>query len=329
MPFLGALSVAIVCVATPAASSASVDAAARAAFLSGQELFRAGQFSAAAGQFEKAYSLKPHFAIYFNIARCHEELGNAPSALRAYRSYLAERPDAADREEVDASIAGLERQLKAKGVQQLMVLAEPADSLILIDGAAIGRSPAFVELPPGDHRVRIAHAGLETVSRSFVMSTHKSMELSYVLQPPALPAFALEPEKPVSGDPLSRDPSGELKRFRTSPSRQYPLRKYAWLPITASAVGAGLAAGGFVMAATAAKDLDLELASQGGVTARAQDLAVRGKTEQTLAWVGVGLAGVGAVTSIIFLATTAEAPVSPVVSVFPGGASLGLAGVLP
>ena len=161
------------------------------------------------------------------------------------------------------------------------------------------------------------------------MSTHKSMELSYVLQPPALPAFALEPEKSPSGDRPSRNEPMRFSASTASSSRIYPLRKYAWLPIATTAVGAGLATGGFVMAASESKALDVELTSQGGVTTRARDLAQRGKTEQTLAWVGVGLAGAGAITSIIFLATNAVAPIAPVLSLSPAGATLGLAGALP
>ena len=74
-----ALSVSIVCGSAEAPSS---EGAARGAFIAGQDLFRAGKYAEAATQFERAYELKPHAAINFNIARCHEELGHVPQALR-------------------------------------------------------------------------------------------------------------------------------------------------------------------------------------------------------------------------------------------------------
>ena len=315
-----ALSVAIVG-ASGGAPTLTADTAARAAFLTGQELFRAAKYSEAVTQFERAYEFKPHAAIHFNIARCHEELGHVPQALRSYRIYLHERPDAADREEVLASVGALERKLKSRSVpvQQLMVVAEPADAFVFIDGASLGRSPAFIELDPGEHRVRIERAGLETISRTFVMTTTKSMELTYVLQPPALPAFALEPLAPPTPPPSV-----------TVETRSYPLRSYAWLPMAVTALGGGLAAAGFVVASGSARDLNQELADQGSVTPRAGDLATRGQTAQTLAWAGVGVAGVGAVASIVFLAVSNESRLSPTIALLPGGsATIGVTGALP
>ncbi len=324
MLFLG-LSL-IVCAAGEPTPS---DASARSAFVAGQTFFRAAKYAEAVTQFEKAHTLKPHAAIYFNIARCHEELGNVPLALKAYRTYLHERPDAADREEVTTSIAALERKLKSKSLQQLMVNAEPSDATVFIDGATVGPPPAFIELGPGDHRVRIERNGLETISRTFVMSTQKSMELSYVLQPTALPAFTLEP---VAAPPQPADAVNEpvkLEPAVTGSTISYPLRSSLWLPIAATAVGSAVAAGGFVFASSSARDLDRELLEQGTVTPRAQQLASRGQLTQTLGWAGVGLAAAGVATSVVFLLVNSESPLTPTVSLAPGATSIGLSGSLP
>ncbi len=310
-------------------TAAGDEAPARAAFISGQELFRAGKFQAAETEFEKAYALKPHASIFFNIARCHEELGHFPGALKAYRTYLLQRPDAADREEVGLSIAALEHKLKARNVQQLMVVAEPAGSLVTIDGSVLGKAPVFAEIGPGDHTLRIEKTGLATISRTFTMSTQKSMQLSYVLQPAGSDVPAVD--TPVTSDAAPAHSASEAVRIETTGqvSREYPWRRYAWIPAVATAAGAGAAAAGFVIAGNSARALEQELAAQKTVTEQAQTYARNGQAGQIVAWSGVGLAAAGAVTSILFLAMSEERAVSPRLSIALGSAGLGLTGSFP
>src|SRR5262249_39726649 len=47
----------------------------------------------------------------FNIAQCHRQLDQKADALRAYRSYLRNVPDATNREEVNRIVANLEKAL--------------------------------------------------------------------------------------------------------------------------------------------------------------------------------------------------------------------------
>ncbi len=310
-------------------TAAGDEAPARAAFIAGQDLFRAGKFEAAVTEFEKAYALKPHASIFFNIARCHEELGHVPAALKAYRTYLLQRPDAADREEVGLSIAALERKLKARNLQQLMVVAEPAGSLVTVDGNALGKTPVFTELGAGDHTLRIEKTGLATISRTFTMSTQKSMQLSYVLQPAGSDVPAVDSPAVSAAEPAHS--ASEAVRIETTGqvSREYPWRRYAWIPVVATAAGAGAAAAGFVIAGNSARALDQELAAQKTVTGQAQTYARDGQAGQILAWSGVGLAAAGAVTSILFLAMSEERAVTASLSIAPGSAGLGLTGVFP
>jgi tetratricopeptide (TPR) repeat protein len=176
---------------------------ARKNFETGQKAFKQGKFADALSSFEKAYALKPHPSIRFNQAKCAEATGDAPAALRYYRTYLFEVPDTADREVVEKAITVLERKLAKLNVQQLMVIIDPRDAVISVDGKPLGRSPAFVELGVGDHRVVAELEGLETLSRSFVMSTQKSMELSFVMQPTPPPA----PVVTVTPPPMESAPA--------------------------------------------------------------------------------------------------------------------------
>ncbi len=181
--------------ASPKPPTDEVALEARKHFEAGQKAFKQGKFAAALSAFEKAYALKPHPSIHFNQAKCAEAMGDAPAALRFYRTYLFEVPDTADREVVEKAVTVLERKLAKLNVQQLMVVIDPRDATISVDGKVLGHSPAFIELGVGDHRVVAELAGLETLSRSFVMSTQKSMELSFVMQPtpPPPPPLSVTP----------------------------------------------------------------------------------------------------------------------------------------
>ena len=71
--------------------------AARALFKRGTVQYDAGDYRSALGMFEQAKAIKPLPAFDYNIARCHEQLGELDAAVAAYDRYLATQPpDAAD-----------------------------------------------------------------------------------------------------------------------------------------------------------------------------------------------------------------------------------------
>ncbi|MBL8953438.1 MAG: PEGA domain-containing protein [Myxococcaceae bacterium] len=164
---------------------ASNDPAAKAKQIFGraQTLYSQARYQEAIASFEEAYLLKPHPVIFFNIGKCWEQLGETAKALRAYRDYLRLLPDAADKDTVNDAIANLERRLKERGVQQLMVFADPPDAKIEVDGKGLGTSPASVELSAGNHKLAVTRDGYESVERSFVMQTTRSTEMTITLRP--------------------------------------------------------------------------------------------------------------------------------------------------
>lgn len=81
---------------------------ARTHYAKGKELYDRGDYKAAIGQFSAADKLAPSALLEFNIALCHERLGNGAVAARHYRSYLEREPGAANRHEVEAKIHQIE-----------------------------------------------------------------------------------------------------------------------------------------------------------------------------------------------------------------------------
>jgi iron complex outermembrane receptor protein len=77
-------------------------------FAAGEARFRAGDFRGAIAEFQQADRLVPSPILAYNQALCHDRLGETEPAVRLYRDYLARRPDAPNRAEVEGRIAALE-----------------------------------------------------------------------------------------------------------------------------------------------------------------------------------------------------------------------------
>jgi hypothetical protein len=187
-----------------AALAASPDpdvAKAKQTFDAAQRLYKQARYADALAKFEEAYRFKPHPVIIYNIGKCYERLGEISKALRQYHEYLRMMPDAKDKEQVTDAIANLERRLKDKGVQQLIVYSDPDGALVSVDDQELGTAPASAELPPGSHHVKIAKEGYEPAERSFVMPFNRSVELSFALKaaqpkPPETPPVPAPPPPP-------------------------------------------------------------------------------------------------------------------------------------
>lgn len=101
---------------------------ARAAFQAGQAAYAAGRFPAALTYFERAYELTEEPDILYNIATVHDRLRHDREALEAYRGYLAGRPEAEDRANVEARIRALEGTLAEAEAQAAAAAAARAEA---------------------------------------------------------------------------------------------------------------------------------------------------------------------------------------------------------
>ncbi|MBL8957108.1 MAG: PEGA domain-containing protein [Myxococcaceae bacterium] len=166
-------------------SLAAVDDAGPSAkryFQEGQNRYQQGRYAEAIGKFEEAYRLKPLPAIFFNIGRCWEQLGDTSKALKSYREYLKLAPDAEDRDVVVEAVTRLERKLQDKGVQQVNVVSSPTSARASIDGRYRGLTPLAVEVPPGDHRLVLEKEGYETSDTGFLLAPNKALDLEVTLK---------------------------------------------------------------------------------------------------------------------------------------------------
>ena len=99
-------------IVTPApASDDEALAQAKQHFQAGRDAFDARDYQNALREFRTAQQLKPSPLLEYNIGLCFEALGRKKKAVQSYQSFLQQRPDADNRAEVEARIAGLERSL--------------------------------------------------------------------------------------------------------------------------------------------------------------------------------------------------------------------------
>src|SRR5688500_11599456 len=94
-----AVSVAVSAAPPPAKPAPGPEAAAKAkeACNAGKTLYDQGKYAEAGVKVEEDYAARPQPIIFFNIVKCYELIGETGKgetgkALRAYRSYLRQRP---------------------------------------------------------------------------------------------------------------------------------------------------------------------------------------------------------------------------------------------
>jgi len=309
-----AITPAALAVAESPAPTADATNQAKARFRKGTDLYRQARYRDAIEEFEAAYRLRPHGVIFYNLAQCHERLGDIPAALRAYHEYLRAVPAADDRSIVHAAMANLEARLGASGVQQLLVYSDPPAAEVYVDGQPRGRTPFSAALPLGTHVLTLVKPGYATITREAVLAPDRSIELDVNLAradaaagtaaapPPfdapspgaavaaATPAPSLAPAAQMAEvKPLRIASPPEVKVAAARPRR--------WTWVAAGVAGAALAAGaGFGLAARSASQ-DLRASEHDGATAqRLADSASSRARSANVLYAASAVAGAAGVT---------------------------------
>jgi tetratricopeptide (TPR) repeat protein len=281
---------AIVLTATPDDSTK-----AKELFKTAQRLYKEARYAEAIVKFEETYVLKPSAVIFYNIGKCYEQLGDVPKAMRAYRDYLRLSPEAKDKDTVSDAIANLERRLKERGLQQLLVFADPPNALIEVDGKVLGNSPASIELTAGNHKLVVRAEGYETAERAFVMQVQRATEMTINLRPKAPEPLAAE--RPTADQPKAvvLEPKSLGQSTEVAAAIERPRRGRVWTWVAGGAAVAATGAGvGFGVAAQSAAASIVD-APEGQARGRAQNA----ETLATVANASYVTAGVCALAAVV------------------------------
>jgi hypothetical protein len=130
-------------------------AEARQHYQKGKQLFDSGDYRGAMAEFATADKLAPSPLLEFNIALCHERLGEKSEAVRRYRLYLDRVPNAQNRTEVEQKIRDLEADVKKESAPPPP--PPPAEAAPSPPAAEAAPPPAEAGPPTGDQDLERAN----------------------------------------------------------------------------------------------------------------------------------------------------------------------------
>ena len=99
--------------AAPAGDDATM-AQAKQHFETGRNAYNAGDYVTAIREFKAAEALRPSPILSYNIGLANEKLGKRRVAVKYYRRYLEQQPNAANRGEVEQKVTTLEAAIAAE-----------------------------------------------------------------------------------------------------------------------------------------------------------------------------------------------------------------------
>jgi hypothetical protein len=182
-------------------------------FARGVKLYEELDWRAALIEFERAYSIAPHYAVLYNIGQCHYQLQDYAGALAAFEKYLAlggaqASADVAQR--VKATVEELEGR-----VARVVVTTSVDAAEIAVDDVVVGRTPlpAPLVVSEGRRKISASRIGHATAVRTVDLAGNDSVEVNLRLEPLAHVA-AVEPPAAVPAPPRGgRSPVPLLTMF--------------------------------------------------------------------------------------------------------------------
>jgi len=182
-------------VASAQGPTAEQVAGARAAYARGQQEFDAENFVAAEAAFMEAYRFVPNPIVLIGVAQSRHRQGNLTGAVEAFRRYLTEAPDGADRSEWESRITEI---TSTPGT--LRVTTNPPGATVRINGVEREEvTPLEAELPPGDHAVIVTMEGHLEVREIVTLSYGESAEYETALTSVDAAGNAGDPSLGVGG----------------------------------------------------------------------------------------------------------------------------------
>ncbi len=187
--------------AAPDASKAALRMKARTLFADGQKALDAGDVQTAEKDFEEAYQTLPNAAVLLKIADCRSRLSNDHGTVEALEQYLAEKPKAADRTDIESRINAIKQK---PGV--VSVTTTPVGASVFVDGSDSGQvTPTDLKLAPGDHTISVQLPPYETVQQTITVDFASRKTLDLTLAAPATPTTepGLKTTTPVTDYPVT------------------------------------------------------------------------------------------------------------------------------
>jgi hypothetical protein len=143
-------------------------AEAREHFQAGLLRAQQGDLSAALGEFEKAYAIRPHFSVLYNIGQARSTLARPVQAVAAFEQYLADGGSQiveSRRREVEALIAA-----NRSRIGRLRVISSGKGLRVWLDGAELPSQALAAPIPVAIGQHSIFCAGPEAAPEAHAVS---------------------------------------------------------------------------------------------------------------------------------------------------------------
>ena len=155
----------------------------KAYFTQGEKLYLQGEYGAAIWNFRKADRQLATPEVIYDLAKCHEKLGDLAFATYYYRLYLKRSPSASDALDVAEKVGTALSKAEADGRGFLEVEVYAVDQ-ILVSNQRYPEGPVALFLPPGDYDVTGEFPG---GSRKMLAQLRTGKTTNLVFEPVAPP----------------------------------------------------------------------------------------------------------------------------------------------
>jgi hypothetical protein len=155
---------------------------AKAAYDEARRLFKAGDYKGSLAALERAQKLSPDPRLFWNMAACENKLGHHAKAISLVEKYLAAGgavlSDAEKKEATEFIVA----------MQTLVATVTIASALegveLTVDDELAGTTPFAkpIYVEAGEHRLRLAHAGYKTLTRTETVPAGAALTWSLEMQ---------------------------------------------------------------------------------------------------------------------------------------------------
>ncbi len=280
---------------TSTASEVSMPGAAeqerfKAYFTQGETLYQQGEYGAAIWNFRQADAIRVTPEVAFDLAKCHEKLGDVAFATFWYRQYLKRAPNANDALDVAERVGTVLARAEGEG-RGLLEVTSPGATELTINKASFAEDPVAMFLPPGEYELSARFpSGVKTMVTQ--IRTGKTTPITFEPMPP----------------PLLDASNAEPIVVGRAPSK--PINKLRLLSIFGMGLGLALGATGIAFGVMSTSDASRCCGPNADKTlsiSAANELAQSANTKAYVAngtlWPGIGLLVVGLALLTVTLIT--------------------------
>ena len=256
----------------------------KAHFTRGEALYERGEYGAAIWNFRQADGVRATPEVAFDLAKCHEKIGDRAFSTYYYRLYLHRSPKANDALEVAERIGAALAHAESEGRGLLEVDSDVAGKAT-VNGQSFAEFPVAVFLPPGDYEISSQFPSGPRKKLAQIRTGKTTKVVFDVSAPPLI----------ATSEPQSFAPSAAIAA-KSPPSRRQVMRVGSLVLLGASALAI---VSGTVFGAMAQSDAR-RYETERGVSLRSNEASdlidsanARGGTANVLWATGLGTAAAG------------------------------------